>query len=180
MKPGSALLAMGTALALSGTIGCQRAQGLSEADQAAIREAGARYERLVNAGDFKGLTAFYTEDATLLPPGLPAVQGRAAIEAVNAGGPPISNVQIQLLELDGRSDLAYTRDAVSFTVHPPGAAPVDVRIKVMTIWRKGADGSWRILRDMLNADPDPSGPKPCQFRLKKHQVVPGENAPGGG
>jgi len=159
MKRWSAMMTLATAVALFGSVGCQKSLRLSEADEAAIREAEATYARLANATDAKGRAALYAEDATLLPPDGPTVQGRAAIQAYFEGDSTISDFRIQVLELDGRMDLAYTREMVTFTLHPPGAAPIKGRIKVMAIWRKMADGSWKVLRDIWNADADPDPSK---------------------
>jgi uncharacterized protein (TIGR02246 family) len=159
MRRWSAMLTLATAVALFGSAGCQKSLGLSEADKAAIRDAEATYARLMNARDFKGLAALYAEDATLLPPNRSAVQGRAAIQAYLESDSPLSNFQIQILELDGRMDLAYTREMVTFTLHSSGAAPSEGRSKVMAIWRKMADGSWKVLRDTWNADSGPDSSK---------------------
>jgi uncharacterized protein (TIGR02246 family) len=132
--------------------GCGSHGGLPEADRAAIRQAQDDYVRLTNARDFKGLAALYAEDAVILPPGRPAIQGRAAIQAFMDGSPPSANFQLQVIELDGRGNLAYSREIAVSTMNPPGTTPRIVREKVIAIWRRQADGSWKVLRDIWNAE----------------------------
>ena len=62
------VLTMGMAMCLGLSVGCQRPEGLSEADRAAIRQADANDMKLMNAKDWKGDLALYTDDAIQLLP----------------------------------------------------------------------------------------------------------------
>ena len=156
------ILILGTVMCLVLSVGCQGPAGLSEADRTAIRQGDENYAKLLNARDFKGVAALYAEDAIELPPNEAAVQGRAAIQASLETFPPISNFQVQILEIEGRGDLAYSRGTYSMTVAPAGVAPIEDRGKYIEIWRKQADESWKILRDIFNSDlPLPAPEKPA-------------------
>jgi len=162
------ILILGTVMCLVLSVGCQGPAGLSEADRTAIRQGDENYGNLLNARDFKGLAALYAEDAIVLPSNQAAVQGRAAIQAALEAFPPISNSQFQVLEIEGLGDLAYSRGTYSMTVTPAGAAPIEDRGKYIEIWRKQADGSWKILRDIWNSDlPLPAPEKPATPAKKK-------------
>jgi uncharacterized protein (TIGR02246 family) len=150
--------------------GCQGPAGLSEADRAAIRQAQEEFVKLMNARDFKGLAALYAEDAVVLPPNQPVVQGRAAIQAFMENSPPSSNFQLRVWEVEGRADLAYSRETASSTVSPAGAEAGVARDKVLAIWRKQADGSWKVLRDTWNSDlalPAPEKPATTAKKVAK-------------
>jgi ketosteroid isomerase-like protein len=162
------VLTLGTVMCLVLSVGCQGPVGLSEADQTAIRQGVENYAKVANAKDWKAVAALYAEDATRLPPNQAAVQGRAAIQMWGEVFPPFSDFQLQILELEGRGDLAYCRGTYSMTVAPAGAAPIEDRGKYMDIWRKQADGSWKILRDVWNSDlPLPAPEKPAAPAKKK-------------
>jgi uncharacterized protein (TIGR02246 family) len=162
------VLTLGIVLCLALSVGRQGPAGLLEADRTAIRQVDENYVKLANARDSKGVSALYAEDAIVLPPNQAAVQGRAAIQAFWEAPPPISNFQVQILEIEERGDLAYSRETCSITVSPTGAAPVEDHGKGLTIWRKQADGSWKMLRDIWNSDlPLPAPEKPAAPAKKK-------------
>jgi len=164
------VLTMGMAICLGFSVGCQRPAGLSEADRTAIRQAEENDMKLMNAKDWKGDSALYTEDAIQLPPNQAAVQGKASIQAWMEAFPPFSNFQEQSLEIEGQGDLAFDRGTYSMTVTPAGAAPIEDRGKYLIIWRKQADGSWKVLRAIYNSDlPLPATEKPAgPAKKKKH------------
>ena len=146
------ILIVGIVICLGASIGCQAPAALSETEQTAIRQADQNWAKLMNARDFNGVAALYAEDAIVLPPNEPTVEGRAAIQTWLEALPPISNVQLQTLEIAGRGDLAYSRGTYSETITPAGAVPVEDRGKWLTIYSKQADGSWKIVRDVFNFD----------------------------
>jgi len=156
------IVTIGLAICLGFSVGCQRPTGLSEADRTAIRKADETDMMMMIAKDWKGDLALYTEDAIQLPPNQAALQGKAAIQAWYEAFPPFSNFQEQSLDIEGQADLAYDRGTYSMTVTPPGAAPIEDRGKYLTIYRKQADGSWKIARVMFNSDlPLPAPEKPA-------------------
>jgi hypothetical protein len=53
----------------------------SAKEMTALRAADQTWVKAYNAGDADGLANLYDENAVLLPPGSPAVNGRAAIKA---------------------------------------------------------------------------------------------------
>jgi ketosteroid isomerase-like protein len=158
------VLTTGMAICLGFSVGCQRPAGLSEADLTAIRQADANDMKLMNAKDWKGDAALLSEDAIEMPPNQAAVQGKADIQAWEEAFPPFSNFLEQSLEIEGQGDLAFDRGTYSMTLTPAGAAPIEDHGKYLTIWRKQADGSWKVLRAMYNSDvsaaPAPAPEKP--------------------
>jgi len=58
------------------------------------------------------------------------------------------------------------------TARQSGAEPGGARDKVLAIWRKQADGSWKVLRDTWNSDlplPAPEKPATTAKKLTKEQ-----------
>jgi ketosteroid isomerase-like protein len=95
----------------------------------------------------------YTQDAIVLRPHAPAVQGRDAIQQWLATVPSISNAKGQSVEIMGYGDLAYLRGTYSMTFTIPGVpTPIDERGKVLQIYRKQSDGSWKMTREIYNSD----------------------------
>ena len=154
------------------SIACQTPAptGLSETDKAAIQKVVDEAARIGNAptkdwGAY--VRAYYTEDAVVLPPNGPAVQGWALMEPRFAAFPPMSDFRPQIIEVDGRGDLAYVRGTYSMMLTLPGATePINDTGKYIEIWRKQADGSWRVIRDIFNSDLPVAAPEPKAEEIK--------------
>ncbi len=148
--------------------GCQSSSSsLTAADQTAIRQAVDAQVRAANARDWAGWAAVYAQDAILLPPNGPLVQGRPAIQAWLAMLPPTSDFRFQDAEIDGRADLAYVRGTYSLMIALPGAAaPVKEQGKALQIYRKEADGAWKLFRDSFSPDTPLFTPPPPESSKK--------------
>src|SRR5947199_3640269 len=73
------------------------------AQKAEIEAVNAKWMELFNKGDFDGVAALYTEDATAFPPGSAMVKGRAAIAALwkgmaeQVGDPKVTTLDVKPL-----------------------------------------------------------------------------------
>jgi len=144
-------------------LGCHTKQvpaGLSEADRIAIRQAVQEFVNNAKAQprNDKASAAFYEEDAIMVPPNRSDIRGRAAIEAFLASFPPFSDYQLETLEIDGQGDLAYERGTNSMTLTPPGGRPTEWRSKYLVIYRRQADGSWKVSHEIFTPDAPPQAP----------------------
>jgi ketosteroid isomerase-like protein len=136
------------------TIACQpELRTLSEEEVAAIRDTAAAYHEAAVAKDWDAVSTFFTTDAVAMPPHQPMVQGRADIKEWYASFPPVTDVELPIVEIDGRGDMAYSRGTYSMTMVMEGVPePVTLIGKNLVIWRKQADGSWLIAVEMFNSD----------------------------
>ena len=121
-----------------------------------IDAALAQYAAAFNRGDAGAVAALYTEDAALLPPGEVRVDGRAGIDVywqslINAG---IGDIRITAVEVEAAGNFAYEVGAFSLSV-PGEGGPITVHGKHIVVWKRGADGVWRLHRDIWNGDPGP-------------------------
>lgn len=125
---------------------------LTAADRAAIAANTAEWLAGVRASDWKAVAATYTQDAMLLPPNMPAVVGRDAIQAFFTQFPPIVSMDVTDVEMDGCCTVAYTRGTYRLSIAPPGAGTLHETGKYIEIRRKESDGRWLKLRDMFSSD----------------------------
>ncbi len=134
----------------------ERTGGVREA-RAAIEAANAKFSEALERGDAKALAAMYTPDAIVFPPESEMVKGREAIEefwkATRASG--VKSASLTTLDVGWSGDIAYETGKVALTVQPEGKEPTTVAAKYVVVWKRQADGSWKLHRDIWNSVPAP-------------------------
>lgn len=121
-----------------------------------IEAAQARWEQAFAAGDGAAAAeAVFTEDARLLPPGEPMVEGREAIAQYWQAGFDMGVKDLQLgltaVEMVGEDTMIET-GTWSVTVPTEDGSTVQIGGKTLVVWKLEADGVWRMSQDMWNAD----------------------------
>jgi ketosteroid isomerase-like protein len=105
--------------------------------------------------DVERILSYWTEDAAVLPPGLPSVVGKAALRQYVEGSMKIPGFKITwesddvTFSPDGQLAYVFSRNAV--TVNAPDGAPMTSEGRAVTIWRRESDGEWRCAVDIWNA-----------------------------
>jgi uncharacterized protein (TIGR02246 family) len=126
---------------------------LSEEDVAAIKASPDAFAKTVLAGDWAAYAALYTEDGVFMPPNMPVVEGRAAIQAWMEPFPPFTQYELTIVQIDGRGNLAFVRGTYSMTLIVEGTPePIHDIGKYVEIWRKQQDGKWLLALDIWNSD----------------------------
>ncbi len=115
--------------------------------RAEIEATNVKWIEAFNAGDAAGLTALYTEDATMLPASGELIVGRAAIEAYRAAEFMASTtraISATTIEVGGSGDLAYEIGRwVDAEVLADGGE-VETRGTYVVVWKRNADGSLKL------------------------------------
>jgi ketosteroid isomerase-like protein len=134
--------------------------GAPAADLAAVRQAieanNARYDSASIRGDTATLGSLYADDAVLMFSNIPAVRGRDAIAKAYGGmaaSMKVSALKLTTQDVIAAGDYAIETGAFDMTSQATkgGKALHDVG-KYLVIWKKQADGSYKILRDIANSD----------------------------
>jgi len=101
--------------------------------------------------------SFWAEDAIVMSPGEPALKGKQAIRGMIEGTSKIPGFKIKWEPLSvvvsKSGDMAYMIEQNQITVNDTLGNPITQYNKSVTIWRKEADGSWKNVVDMWNAEP---------------------------
>lgn len=113
--------------------------------------------------DGEAMANLYAEDAVLMPPGAPAVTGRAGIKTflgedsakTKAAGLAIKNTSVTGSGVDG--DIGWLSG--TYTVVDASGATVDSG-SYLSVHRR-AGGSWPYIRDIWNSDRPPTPPAPA-------------------
>lgn len=128
------------------------------AEQARLLQRDRAWAEVASAGrDVDAITAYWSDDAVVIPPGQPEIRGRAALRAYVAGSLKIPGFRIHWVSSDvhfspdGR--LAYMSGTNEVTVPGADGRPTTHRGRAITVWRRDADGLWRCVLDIWNEPP---------------------------
>ena len=133
------------------------------ADESAIRDLDAQWSKTAAAHDLDGTVAYYTDDAVVLAPNAPIAKDRAAIRAIWA---PMCAADASIswdatqVEVARSGDLGYSTGTYQVTMKDEQGKPVADRGKFLEVWKKQADGKWKVAADVFNTDlPLPAPPE---------------------
>lgn len=123
------------------------------AESAKLLQRDAEWADAAAAGkDVDKIVSYWTDDAVLMDPGQPTIQGKQAIRAFVTGSLNTPGFKIHWVSEkptfspDGK--MAYMRSLTELTVPGPKSATVTVHLQGYTIWRVDADGQWRCVVDI--------------------------------
>ncbi len=107
--------------------------------------------------DIERILSYWTDDAVVLPPGLPAVVGKAALRQYVQGSMQIPGFRItwtsQDVTFSPDGNLAYMLSRNAVTMNTQDGVPTTTEGRAVTIWRREPDGEWRCAVDIWNAEP---------------------------
>ena len=133
----------------------------------AIRAQDAAFSAAVAKLDVVATAALYAPDATILPPGLPAVHGPDAIRTMLASlftAPGLSiTLRPQRIDIAAAGDLATDQGEVEVGMNTAEGPVIEVS-KYLEVWRK-VDGEWKLMYDTWNAN-TPSAPAPAAAKKR--------------
>lgn len=153
-------VALGLCIVLSAGIASAQSKPLAaskptlEQDLAAIAEFNRRYLKAINDEDIATLSSLTTEDHIMIASGRPPLVGKAANDEANSR----VFTQFDIVEtwtpvetvVDG--DLAYQRGTFTVEATPrAGGNTTRTSGNFLRIYRRQANGEWRMTRDMFNS-----------------------------
>lgn len=142
--------------------GCQRgARDTRAADERAIRDASdVDWLKAAQEKDVERVLSFYADDASVCPPNARIATGKEAIRALWSqllGSPGFTvNWKTGKVEVSTAGDLAYQLGTYEITVTGPKSKPLTDRGKYVAVWKKQADGQWKVVLDIWNSNPPPA------------------------
>lgn len=131
-----------------------------------IAAMAAEWEGGLNSGDIEAIKALYAENARVLPPNAPMVQGRDAIGATFQGMIDAGlTASLENVEAMVAGDLGYRLG--TYVLNAPDGSMVD-QGKYVEVWRQ-IDGAWQMAADIYNSDM-PSGAPTGSLLMASHPV----------
>jgi uncharacterized protein (TIGR02246 family) len=140
-----------------------------DADIKAVKAVEAAWVADIATKDVDKFASYYADDASLLMPNEPIINGRdnimAALKPMLADPNFALAFQATRADASKGSDFVYTVGTYSMTMSSPrGKKPVTDKGKYLTVFRKQPDGSWKAVADMINSD------MPAQSGLPQHKT----------
>ena len=122
-----------------------------------LLELEGRFSQAVAAGGGAAFSAWFADDAVTLNNGRPAIQGRGNIAAQANWNP--KDYQLSWVaegaQMGPSNDMGFTWGNYEGRSKDKNGEPVLTTGRYITIWRKQADGQWKVAMDAsANAAPD--------------------------
>jgi uncharacterized protein (TIGR02246 family) len=133
----------------------QTAPDTRAADESAVKDQDTQWSKTAGTNDLDGTVAYYTDDASLLPPNAPIATGKQAIRAVWATmlNPDVTvSWQVTKTDVARSGELAYVTGVYEIAAKDPKGKSQEDRGKLVEVWKKQADGKWKVVTDIFNSD----------------------------
>lgn len=130
-----------------------------EADLTTFDRMREREMVAFSEGDMATIRELFAADAVVLPPDEPAVEGIEAMAEWFAALHEAAEIDgsYQGADVTLAGDVAYEVNRFTLTVTPEGGEAVTGMGKGVHIYRRQADGTWRIVLDIWNMDAPAGG-----------------------
>jgi len=162
--------------ALLFAVGCnQPAPVDTRGAEQAVRDADAKWSKAAAAHDLAGVLSFYADNAIVLPPNEAMITNKQAIHdkfaAMLVPGFDLSWAPSKV-EAAGSGDLVYETGIYVLHTKDAKGDPVTDQGKILQVWKKQADGSWKAVADMWSSDGPAVEAKPAPVAATKAAAKP--------
>lgn len=145
--------------AILGAIGaCSSSHFDASTAQQTLLRRDAEWSNVSSAGkDVEAIASYWSDDALVIFPGQPTIEGKSAIRAFVASSLATPGFSIHWrsenpkFSPDGK--LAFMHSATEMTIPGADGKPALVHLRGLTVWRMEPDGQWRCVADIANEAP---------------------------
>ena len=140
---------------LSLTLVCPAPAADTKIEQA-LRDLDAQWSKDAGTKDVDKTVSYYAESAVVMPPNAASATTKEAIrsawkEMLTSPGAAIS-WKATKVEVATSGDLAYVSGTYEETMTDASGKPVKDHGKYVEIFKKQADGTWKVVADIWNSD----------------------------
>jgi uncharacterized protein (TIGR02246 family) len=145
---------------------CCAAAADSKLEQA-VRDQDAQWSKAAESRDVDKLVSFYADDAVVLPAHAAIATTKDSIRNIFQRLLSIPGVALSWkptnVTVAGSGDLAYSTGTYEMSAPDDAGKPSIDRGKYAAVWKKQANGSWKVALDIWNTDlPLPTAPSPAE------------------
>ena len=121
--------------------------------------------------DLSKFLSYYAADASVYPQGMPIVTGSEAIRDTFTKMTSMPGFSLQWnaakADVSASGDLGYTTGTYQMAMNDAAGKPMSEKGKYVTVWKKQANGQWKVADDIFNADAPPPPPAPAAAKAKR-------------
>jgi ketosteroid isomerase-like protein len=130
----------------------------------ALLAADAAWMKVYAAKDLDKSVGFFDSEGSMLPSNAPIATGKDAL--TKSIGSAFATPDYTLswhankVGVARSGELGYTSGTYDFSMKDASGKIISDKGKYLTVWKKGADGTWKVLLDTYNSDlpPNPTAP----------------------
>lgn len=128
--------------------------------ETALRDLDDQWSAAASAKDIDKVVSFYSDDAVVMPPNAASATTKEAIRALWKDLLTDAKItwKTKKVEVAQSGDLASLSGTYEVTLNDPTGTPVKDRGKYLEVWKKQADGTWKVIVDIWNSDLPASAP----------------------
>ncbi len=153
------LTTMAFAMIIAAGCGSQHKIDLA-AEESAIRRTDGDWLAAAAAHDLNRALPFWSDDATIIAPGMPPVAGKDAIRKFVSDSLATPGFSItwktDIVDVAQSGDFAYSTGTDRITLGTPGGKTVTQENRGLVIWKKQPDGSWKCAVDIMSPAAPPN------------------------
>ena len=121
-----------------------------------LRDLDDQWSKVAGAKDLDKTVSYYADGAIVMPPNAASATTKEAIknawkELLASPGAAIS-WKTAKVEVAQSGDIGYSSGTYEFTMNDASGKPVNDHGKYVEIWKKQADGKWKVGADIWNSD----------------------------
>jgi uncharacterized protein (TIGR02246 family) len=133
--------------------GCAKKADVA-AEREAIMKADADWNTAMQSKNADEFVNYFAADGVLMMPNMPALSGAEAIRSTMSQ--MMSSISVSWTptnaDVAASGDLGYTTGTYQASMTMPDGSTHPDNGKYATVWKKQADGSWKVVVDIFNSD----------------------------
>jgi len=138
-------------------LGCATASNKTRSSDALLEVDRAWSAAASEGKDLERILSFWSDDATVFPPGAPVVQGKPALRAFVQQSLATPGFHISWrsdkASLSADGTMGWTTGTNALTIPGPDGKVMTIVGRSVSVWRRLPGGEWKCVIDIWNAGP---------------------------
>lgn len=126
-----------------------------------LMDLSREWSATLGEGEIELAFTVWADDAVMLPPNFPMLDGKVAIREYVQRASQIPGFKISWeplrVQVSASGDMAYMIERNVIELDGPDGDKIVTHGKVVSVWRKNDDGNWKNVVDIWNSAPGPIG-----------------------